>query len=298
VLVLGLPVLKRAVVGWHFWWYGPTFRQMTFVMDEFKPNEGSPYILGHFEGESDPWGMVGRDLGGGRQVVDAMPSIAFAPGATVPVWYSPAAPLTIYFGEEANIFPVAARPVLPGAGMFFGWLLAEFGIFVAAVGLTGVVYRRFSYVSGTLPMKRSSVVPLMNQLHNVRLIAAAYTEAWCRHDAPAVARYYTEGGTLAINGGAPAKGRAAIAAAAQSFMTTFPDLVVTFDNLVERGDRFVYSWTLTGTNTGPGGSGRQVKISGTETWDLDEDGKIVASVGHFDQADHDRQISLGESARW
>ena len=41
---------------------------------------------------------------------------------------------------------------------------------------------------------------------------ARYTEAWCSQDAARVAAFFAEGGSLTINGGAPAAGRAAIAA--------------------------------------------------------------------------------------
>ena len=47
-------------------------------------------------------------------------------------------------------------------------------------------------------------------------------------------------------------GRTAIIGAAQGFMTAFPDLVVAMDGVELHGDRAVYRWTLTGTNTGPG----------------------------------------------
>jgi SnoaL-like polyketide cyclase len=96
--------------------------------------------------------------------------------------------------------------------------------------------------------------------------AARYTAAWCSHRAEDVAAFYGEQGSLRINDGVPAKGRMAIAAAAQSFMTTFPDIVVTMDRLVVNGDRREYHWTLTGTNTGPGGTGKFVRISGYEDW--------------------------------
>jgi hypothetical protein len=48
-------------------------------------------------------------------------------------------------------------------------------------------------------------------------------------------------------------GRPAITAAAQGFMTAFPDLLVVMDSLPIDGNHAVYHWTLTGTNTGPGG---------------------------------------------
>jgi hypothetical protein len=47
---------------------------------------------------------------------------------------------------------------------------------------------------------------------------------------------------------------------------------------------------LTGTNTGPGGTGRAVRISGYEEWTFEEDGLIAASKGYFDEAEYRRQL--------
>ena len=55
----------------------------------------------------------------------------------------------------------------------------------------------------------------------------------------------------------------------------------------------VFHWTLTGTNTGPGGTGKHVRISGYELWQLDEDGLISDSKGHFDAAEYERQVLHG-----
>ncbi len=88
-------------------------------------------------------------------------------------------------------------------------------------------------------------------------------------------------------------GRAAIAAAAQAFMTAFPDMVVMMDGLGIEGGHAVYRWTLTGTNTGPGGTGRPVQISGREKWTMGSDGLIAASEGQFDEAEYERQLSAG-----
>jgi hypothetical protein len=88
-------------------------------------------------------------------------------------------------------------------------------------------------------------------------------------------------------------GRAAITASAQGFMTAFPDLVVVMDSLKVDGPRATYHWTLTGTNTGPGGTGRPVRISGYEEWRLGPDGLIAASLGHFDAAEYARQLAGG-----
>jgi steroid delta-isomerase-like uncharacterized protein len=124
----------------------------------------------------------------------------------------------------------------------------------------------------------------------VRELATRYTAAWCSQDAASVAAFFAEDGSLTINGGAPHVGRAAITAAAQGFMSAFPDMVVTMDGVRSDGASAVYRWTLTGTNTGPGGTGRAVRIRGYEEWTLGADGRIVASRGHFDEADYRRQL--------
>ncbi len=123
--------------------------------------------------------------------------------------------------------------------------------------------------------------------------AERYTAAWCSQDAARVASFFAPDGSLQINDGAPAVGRPAITAAAQGFMTAFPDLVVTMDALDSAGSGFVYRWTLTGTNTGPGGTGRPVRISGYEEWTLGADGLIARSSGHFDAAEYQRQLGAG-----
>jgi hypothetical protein len=74
-------------------------------------------------------------------------------------------------------------------------------------------------------------------------------------------------------------------------MVAFPDLRVEMDDLRMQGATPEYHWTLIGTNTGPGGTGRQVRISGFEEWTIGDDGLIAASLGHYDQADWDRQLA-------
>jgi uncharacterized protein (TIGR02246 family) len=83
----------------------------------------------------------------------------------------------------------------------------------------------------------------MNELND---FAFRYAEAWCSQDPEKVAVFFAENGSLRVNDGAPAVGRAAIAKEAQAFMTTFPDMVVTFDKLEPRGDTTAFHWTLTG----------------------------------------------------
>lgn len=125
-------------------------------------------------------------------------------------------------------------------------------------------------------------------------LGAGYTAAWNSGDPGRVAAFYAERGSLKVNDGEPAVGRAAIADVARGFMTAFPDLVLVMDALTTGPDGAVrYHWTFTGTNTGPDGTGYAVRFSGYEEWTLGDDGCIAASLGHFDEADFDRQLTSG-----
>jgi predicted ester cyclase len=153
-----------------------------------------------------------------------------------------------------------------------------------------------------------------------------YAQAWCSQNPESVTAFFAERGSISINNGPPAVGRTAIAKEAQAFMTTFPDMTVTFDKLersMSDGGRSssdtVFHWTLTGTNAGPGGSGKRVRISGYELWKIDNgaggsratwtgkpervdeqggesinNGLIAESKGRFDAADYERQLKASD----
>ena len=128
---------------------------------------------------------------------------------------------------------------------------------------------------------------------NLTEFAKRYAEAWCSHHPEKVASFFAENGSLRVNDGPTAVGRAAIAEIAREFMTTFPDMVVTSDKLEPRGNRTAFHWTLTGTNSGPGGTGKRVRISGYELWQIGNGGLIAESKGHFDSAEYERQLRYG-----
>jgi uncharacterized protein (TIGR02246 family) len=125
----------------------------------------------------------------------------------------------------------------------------------------------------------------------LRAFAKRYTTAWCNHDPSQVASFFSPSGSLTVNDTPPAIGRDAITEVARSFMTAFPDLRVTMDDLRVHAKHADYHWTLTGANTGPGGAGRKVRISGFERWQFAPDGLIAISHGHFDDADYRRQLA-------
>ena len=132
-----------------------------------------------------------------------------------------------------------------------------------------------------------------NELSTLRDFATRYTAAWCSHEAARVAAFYSPAGSLTINGGVPAVGTTAITAAAQGFMTAFPDLQVFMDDLVAQNGGLIYHWTLAGTNTGPDGTGQRVRLSGYEQWRMGPDGLIQHSLGHYDAAEYQRQVEHG-----
>ncbi len=140
----------------------------------------------------------------------------------------------------------------------------------------------------------------MNDLAEIKQFAQRYADAWCSRDPEKVAAFFAENGSLSVNDGPPAVGRAAIAEVARGFMKTFPDMVVTMDDVTlesKLGGRSscdaVFHWTLTGTNTGPGGTGKRVRIRGYELWKIGSDGLISESKGRFDSAEYDRQLKEG-----
>jgi predicted ester cyclase len=125
--------------------------------------------------------------------------------------------------------------------------------------------------------------------------AKRYAQAWCSHDPEKVAAFFAENGSLRVNDGPPAVGRVAIVAIAREFMRDLPDMVVAMDALSHEPNGTKFHWTLTGTNTGPGGAGKRVRISGYELWKISDEGLITESKGHFDSAEYERQLREGAS---
>ena len=124
----------------------------------------------------------------------------------------------------------------------------------------------------------------------LNVFAQRYTEAWCGHEPESVAAFFAENGSLSVNDGPPAIGRAAIAEIARGFFRDLPDMILTFDKLEPRADRTAFHWTLTGTYAG---TGNEVRISGYELWKIGNDGLIAESKGHFDAAEYERQLKHG-----
>ena len=128
--------------------------------------------------------------------------------------------------------------------------------------------------------------------HQVELndFAMRYAAAWSSRNPASVAAFYSERGSLTVNDGMPAVGRAAITATARNFMLALPDMVVRLERVEDENGLIVFHWILAGTNSGPGGTDRPIRIRGYEEWIRDGDGRIDVSKGHYDDGEYQRQL--------
>jgi steroid delta-isomerase-like uncharacterized protein len=133
----------------------------------------------------------------------------------------------------------------------------------------------------------------MNDHVELEKFAKRYAKAWCSQNPEAVVAFFAERGSISINDGPPAVGRAAIADVARGFMRDLPDMIVTMEKIAHDEEGTKFHWTLRGTNNRPGGTGKRVRISGYELWKIDNDGLITESKGHFDSAEYERQLKHG-----
>lgn len=150
-----------------------------------------------------------------------------------------------------------------------------------------------AFIALILAVCGTGVSPADEMNVDLQDFATRYTAAWCSQDPASVASFFTEDGSLTINDGAPSVGREAITEAARGFMTAFPDMVVAMDSLTVGDGVIEYHWTLTGTNAGPGGTGKSVRINGYEEWTMGAGGLISESLGHFNEAEYRRQLEQG-----
>ena len=121
-----------------------------------------------------------------------------------------------------------------------------------------------------------------------RKIAEAHCSAWTNRTPEVVADRYSASTSFAMNHGDPMTTRAEIASMASGFMADFPDLVLTCDHVLVADHHMVYAWTFEGHHHG---TGKLVRFSGWEEWDLDDELKVVKSLGWYDVDDYNQQVS-------
>lgn len=138
----------------------------------------------------------------------------------------------------------------------------------------------------------STALPDDEKKLNMETFARSYAQVWSGIRPEFVAMFYEEDGVLQVNEGKPAAGRVQIAEVAQGFMRDLPDMVVRYDSLVTKPTGTEFHWTLTATNTGPGGTGNKVEVSGYELWQLGDNDRILKSQGHFPSEEYNRQLGI------
>jgi hypothetical protein len=121
---------REAIPAWVYWHYGPTYRQVDFVMGAAEANSGAPLVRGTLEPGGEPWVMGLRATPAGY-VLDSDPAIAHAAGRRIRVWWSDAAPVVGYRGHSTKIMPTSAFPRVPGLLSALGWTGAVLLVFVA-----------------------------------------------------------------------------------------------------------------------------------------------------------------------
>ena len=129
---------------------------------------------------------------------------------------------------------------------------------------------------------------MIPDIETARGLAEALCAAWTSHASDAVAERYAISTSFAMNGGEPMTKHAEIAEMAAGFMADFPDLVLHCDTVLVADHHMVYAWTFEGHHSG---TGKFIRFSGWEEWDLDDDLKVTKSLGWYDAEDFNRQVA-------
>jgi hypothetical protein len=129
---------------------------------------------------------------------------------------------------------------------------------------------------------------MIPDIDTARKLAEAHCAAWTSLSADKVAERYSESTSFGMNGGEPMTTRAEIAEMASGFMAGFPDLVLSCDTVLVADHHMVYAWTFEGHHAE---TGKQVRFSGWEEWDLNDDLNVTKSLGWYDVEDYNQQAA-------
>jgi nuclear transport factor 2 (NTF2) superfamily protein len=117
---------------------------------------------------------------------------------------------------------------------------------------------------------------MVPDIDTARRLAEAHCAAWTSRSADTVAERYASSTNFSINRGEPMTTRAENAEMAAGFMANFPDHVLTCDTLLVADHHMVYDWTFEGHDQE---TEKLARFKGWEKWDLDDDLKVVNSLG-------------------
>ena len=131
--------------------------------------------------------------------------------------------------------------------------------------------------------------------------AADALAAWNRGDAPGIVAFVAEDviwRDVAL--GMPLHGRAALQAAAQAYMTAFPDLHIEVTSATLDGTRLVQEWTVTGTHRGEllgmPPTGRWTESYGAVITTFDDDAVMIEGALYWNPLAMLQQLGLAPAA--
>lgn len=138
-------------------------------------------------------------------------------------------------------------------------------------------------------------------MHEAADVLERYVAAWNDQDGERLAALYYPDAERASPLG-PARGGAAIRAAAERIWRAAPDGRITITHWATRGDILLYEFVDAGTHTGPlttpagevAGSGRAFRIEGAGVLELRE-GRVAGERLYLDPGAFLRQIGLSSS---
>lgn len=119
-------------------------------------------------------------------------------------------------------------------------------------------------------------------------LAQRYTDAWNSKVAENVASFHRSDSSIIINRGEPSVGYAGLTEMAAGFHADVPDLHLTCNGIRGAGKHVVYLWTFTGHHAE---TGNALEVEGWEEWELDDDMKVISSLGWFDGDEYERQVA-------
>lgn len=123
-------------------------------------------------------------------------------------------------------------------------------------------------------------------------LAQTWVDAWNSHDADAVAALFTHDAVFEeVPFGIVQHGPAQIRALAQFWFAVFPDFRMESVNCTLRGDHATVEWTISATDVGLYGTGKQFSGRGVSVIDL-HGNKIARQSEYYDAATMLREIGL------
>lgn len=133
----------------------------------------------------------------------------------------------------------------------------------------------------------------MLEQENEALIRRVYEQIIGQKNLDLVEELYAANVVWHGPGGQEARGTDGMRELLKTYLTAFPDLQITIDDLIASGDQIVVRWTGRGTHEGElqgvAPTRKSVELAGTNIARI-EDGKIAEEWGNFDQLGMMQQI--------